>query len=109
MPVTPRTVKQRSEEFVTGVVTELTGRDISGCTYRVAHVLDSDKTDDPDTYPWETPHAESGQGTSTSVYLVRKLVTAPTVTGKIKYRVFVEITDSPELPIIDCGTYSIIP
>lgn len=109
MPVVPRTVKQRSEEFVTGVVTELTGQDISGCTFEVAHILDTDKTDDPNTYPWEAPHAESGPGSSNSIYLARKLVEAPAVTAKTKYRVFAKITDSPEIPIIDCGTYSIVP
>ena len=110
MPVIPRTVKQRSEEFITAIVQEKNGLDISGATYEVAHVLDADKADDPDDYPWETPHAESGPGPSaTSFYYVKKLVDAPPVDAKVKYRVFVRITDSPEVPIIDCGTYSIIP
>lgn len=107
MAVTPRALKQRSKEFVVAIVQEKTGQDISAATYEVAHILESDKTDDPDTYPWETPHASSS-GTG-SVYKVAKLVDAPEVTAKVKYRVFVRMTDSPEVPVIDCGTYTVTP
>lgn len=109
MAVKPRILKQDSVEFVTAMVTDKNGDDISLATYEVAHILDADKTDDPDTYAWETPHAESGS-ISPAVYLVRKLVTATLVNGaKTKYRVFVRVTDNPEVIIQDCGTYSVIP
>lgn len=110
MTVTPLTLKQDSKEFVTALVQEKTGADISAATYEVAHILDADKANDPSTYPWETPHAESGPGSSTAYYQVKKLVTAALVNGaKTKYRVFVRITDNPEIPILDCGTYSVTP
>jgi hypothetical protein len=107
--IVPRTVKQDSVEFVTAIITDLTGEDISGVGYQVAHVLDADKTDDPSTYAWEAPHAESSSPTP-ATRLVKKLVTGVLINEqKTKYRVFVKITDSPEVPIVDCGTYSIVP
>lgn len=109
MAIVPRTVKQGSVDFVTAIITDLTGQDISGVGYEVAHVLDADKTDHPDTYPWEAPHADSESPTP-STRLVKKLVTGVLINDqKTKYRVFVKITDSPEIPIVDCGTYSIVP
>jgi hypothetical protein len=109
MAIVPRTIKQESVEFVTAIITDLTGQDISGVGYEVAHVLDANKTDDPDTYPWETPHADSESPTD-STRLVKKLVIGVLISGaKTKYRVFVRITDNPEIPIVDCGTYSVIP
>lgn len=110
MVTTPRALKQGSVEFVTAIIQEKTGQDISGAVYQVAHILDADKTDDPDTYAWEAPHAESGPGASTAVYRVKKLVDAALVDGvRTKYRVFVKVTDAPEIPIIDCGTYVVTP
>lgn len=109
MVVVPRTLKRDSVEFVTASITDLNGEDISLATYEVAHILDADKTDDPDTYPWETPHAESSSPTI-STRLVKKLVTGVLVNNaKTKYRVFVRITDNPEISIIDCGTYTVVP
>ena len=63
MTVVPRTLKRGDIEFVTGVVTELTGADISGCTFQVAHILDSEKNDDQAGYPWEAEHASSDSPT----------------------------------------------
>lgn len=109
MAVVPRTLKQDSVEFVTAVITDINGEDISAATYEVAHILDANKTNDPTTYPWETPHAESESPTP-ATRLVKKLVTGTLVNGaKTKYRVFVRITDNPEIVIKDCGTYSVTP
>jgi len=109
MAIVPRTIKQDSVEFVTAIITDLTGQDISGASYEVAHILDSLKATDPSTYPWETPHADSESPTD-STRLVKKLVTGVLIDGaKTKYRVFVRISDSPEIPIVDCGTYTVVP
>ena len=110
MVVVPRTLKRGDVEFVTAIVTELNGANISGCTYKVAHVLDSAKNDDQSGYAWEDPHVTSGSGTSTAIYLAKKLVTAAlSGTAKTKYRVFVKVTDSPEIDAVDCGTYTVVP
>lgn len=110
MVVVPRTLKRGDVEFVTAVVTELTGASISGCTYKVAHVLDSAKNDDQSGYAWEDPHVSSGPGATPAVYLAKKLVTAAiSGTGKTKYRVFVRVTDAPEIDAVDCGTYTVVP
>lgn len=109
MAIVPRTLKQDSVEFVTAVVVDITGEDISGATYQVAHILDSLKATDPSGYPWESPHADSESPTP-STRLVKKLVTGVLVdNAKTKYRVFVKITDNPEIPILDCGTYTVTP
>lgn len=109
MAIVPRTLKQDSVEFVTAVIVDITGQDISAVAYQVAHILDSLKTADPSGYPWEAPHADSDSPTP-STRMVKKLVTGTLVNAeKTKYRVFVKITDSPEIPIIDCGTYSVVP
>jgi len=107
----PRTLKAGDQQLVTAVITELNGADITTATFEVAHILDSQKNDDQSTYPWETPHPDSGPAADgVSVMLIRKLVTAATVNGaKTKYRVFVKVTDNPEIAAIDCGTYSVIP
>ena len=110
MAVTPRVLKQDSEEFVTAIIQEKFGLDISSATYEIAHLLDTDKTDDPDTYPWETPHADSGPGAGNYIYKAKKLVTGVLVNGaKTKYHVFARVTDNPEAIIVDCGTYSVVP
>lgn len=109
MVVTPRLLKRGDIQFVTAIIIEETGADISGCTYKVAHILDSAKNDDQSTYAWEDPHAES-ESVTPAVYLVKKLVTAAIVNGaKTKYRVFVRVTDNPEVEAVDCGTYSVVP
>lgn len=110
MVVVPRTLKRGDIEFVTAIVTEQYGADISGCTYKIAHVLDSQKNDDQAGYPWEDPHAESGPGGTSNIYLAKKLVTAALDgTAKTKYRVFVRVTDNPEVDAVDCGTYTVVP
>lgn len=108
MVVVPRTLKRGDVQLVTAVITDLTGKDISGCTFEVAHVLDSARNDDQAGYPWEPPH--SAESATPPVRLVRKLVTAALVGGvKTKYRVFVRVTDSPEIDAVDCGTYTVNP
>lgn len=107
--VVPRTLKRGDIEFVTAVITDLTGQDISGCTYEVAHILDSAKNDDQSTFPWEPEHADSSSPTP-PVHFAKKLVTAALVNDvKTKYRVFVRVTDTPEVDAVDCGTYSVVP
>lgn len=109
MTVIPRTLKRGDVEFVTAVVTELTGKDITSCTYEVAHIPDSQKNDDQADYPWEAEHPDS-EALSTSVHLAKKLVTAALIDDvKTKYRVFVRVTDSPEIDAVDCGTYVVVP
>ena len=107
----PRSLKAGDIQFVTAVITELNGVDITTATYKVAHILDSQKNDDQATYPWEDPHADSGPAAEgVSVMLIKKLVTAAVVGGaKTKYRVFVRVTDSPEVDAVDCGTYTVTP
>jgi hypothetical protein len=109
MAVMPRTIKQGSVELVFALVVDITGADISDAVCEVAHVLYANRRDDPSTYPWETPHAES-DAPSDSVRRVAKLVTAELVDeARTKYEVFVRMTDNPEIPIIDCGSYTIVP
>lgn len=109
--VIPRTLKAGDVQFVTAVITELSGADISTATFKVAHILDSQKNDDQTTYTWEDPHADSGPAAEgVNVMLVKKLVTAAVIgNAKTKYRVFVRVTDNPEVDAVDCGTYSVIP
>lgn len=107
--VVPRTLKRGDIEFVTAVITDITGKDISGCSYEVAHILDSQKNDDQTDYPWEAEHVSSDSPTQ-SVHLAKKLVTAALVGGaKTRYRVFVRVTDTPEVDAVDCGTYTVFP
>lgn len=109
MAVTPREIKQGSVVLVKALITDITGEDISAVPAQVAHVLYANRKDDPATYGWETPHAESDSPTP-SVRRIAKLVDAELVDGaRTKYEVFVRLTDNPEIPIIDCGSYSIIP
>lgn len=109
MTVVPRTLKRGDVEFVTAVITELTGEDISGCTYEVAHIPDSQKNDDQAGYPWEAEHVDSDSPTI-STHFAKKLVTAALIDGaKTKYRVFVRVTDTPEIDAVDCGTYTVVP
>lgn len=107
----PRTLKAGDVQFVTAVITELNGVDITAATFEVAHILDSQKNDDQSGYPWETPHPDSGPAAEgVDVMLVKKLVTAATADGaKTKYRVFVKVTDTPEIDAVDCGTYTVTP
>lgn len=106
--VVPRQLKRGDIEFVTGVITDLTGQDLSSCTFQVAHILDSAKNDDQSTYPWEAEHAESF--TEGPVHHSKKLVTAALVNNvKTKYRVFIRVTDTPEVDAVDCGTYTVVP
>lgn len=109
--VEPRVVKRGDEQLVWGVVTERFGKDISGVGFEVAHILDTDKTNDQSTYPWEAPHAMSGPGLTNYVYRVGKLLSPAALVddAKTKYRVFVRATDTPERVAIDCGTYTVIP
>lgn len=107
--VVPRTLKRGDIEFVTAVISDLTGKDITGCTFEVAHILDSQKNDDQADYPWEAEHPSSDSPTL-STHFAKKLVTAALVDGvKTKYRVFVRVTDSPEVDAVDCGTYTVVP
>lgn len=107
--VVPRTLKRGDIEFVTAVITDLTGADISGCTFEVAHIPDSKKNDDQAGYPWEPEHADSDSPTP-SVHLAKKLVTAALINdAKTKYRVFIRVTDTPEVDAVDCGTYTVVP
>lgn len=106
--VVPRTLKRGDVQFVTGVITELAGQSLATATFQVAHILDSAKSDDQSTYPWETEHASSF--TAGSIHHAKKLVTAAVVdNARTKYRVFVRVTDSPEIDAVDCGTYSVVP
>lgn len=109
MVVVPRTLKRGDIEFVTAVISDLTGKDITGCTFEVAHIPDTMKNDDQSTYPWEPEHADS-EALTDSVHLAKKLVTAALIDDvKTKYRVFVRVTDSPEVDAVDCGTYTVVP
>lgn len=110
MIVKPTKIKRGDTALITAVVTDELGNDISGVSWKVAHILDSQKNDDQDTYPWEDPHSLS-EAVSTSVYLVRKLVTDAALANNVatKYRVFVKATDNPEIIAVDCGVYTVIP
>jgi hypothetical protein len=110
MTVKPTKIKRGDTALITAVVTDELGNDISGVTWKVAHILDSQKNDDQDTYPWEDPHALS-EAASTSVYLVRRLVVDAALASdaSTKYRVFVKATDNPEILAVDCGTYTVMP
>lgn len=109
--VEPRSVKRGDEQLVWAVITERFQKNISAVDFEVAHILDTDKTDDQSTYPWEAPHALSGPGLTNHVYRVGKLLNPAALVddAKTKYRVFVRATDSPEIVAIDCGTYTVIP
>lgn len=109
MAVTPREIKQGSVVLVKALVTEVTGQDITAVPVEVAHVLYANRKNDPATYSWESPHAESDSPLP-SVRRIAKLVDAEMVDGaRTKYEVFVRLTDNPEAEIVDCGSYSIIP
>lgn len=102
-----RTLKQGSIELVWSTVADSTGQDISGDTFVISHVVDTGSATAPGV--WEAPHALSSSPTISTRRLA-KLVTAVVVGGKrTRYRVFAKVTDSPEIPIIDCGTYTVLP
>lgn len=102
-----RTLKQGSIELVWSPVEEKNGQDISGDTFQISHVVDAGASTQPGT--WEAPHALSSSPT-VSTRRLAKLVTAAVVGGKrTRYRVFAKVTDSPEVPVIDCGTYTVLP
>ena len=105
--VKPREIKAGSVTLVWAQVTDTTGADISDVTWRISHVPDAGRETQPGA--WEAPHALSNSP-SPSVRRLAKLITAALVGGvKTKYRVFVEATDNPEVEIIDCGTYVVVP
>jgi hypothetical protein len=99
-----RSMYEDSIELVWGVISDATGEDLTTTPVELC-VLPYPQQANDDS-PWQPPDDEEMVGTTTKRVAV--LVTGTKINGKTtKYTLWARITDTPEIPILKLGSFTV--